>query len=162
MDTVVNNGELLYGFLPWWACCTIGGKVGKLPWCTKAVLSIIMARLVGLKAAIENEDGHGLDADDVASSIDNMGGDDHFRFSLSRLTKYTGLTRESVIAAKRTLNHRFGIVKWYGNHGREQGSATETDLLVPDWNFRVVVKPASEGFSYVSFIKNGGGSENGL
>ena len=35
-----------------------------------------------LKAAAEEQDGHGLEADDIIGSIDNMGGDDRFRFGL--------------------------------------------------------------------------------
>ena len=75
-----------YGVLPWWACCNVR-KVGKMPWCAKAVLSVVMARLMSLKAAVEREDGQGLDADDVIGSIANMGDDERFRFSLRWLVK---------------------------------------------------------------------------
>jgi hypothetical protein len=138
-----------YGILPWWACCQIR-KVGRLPWCAKAVLSIIMARLASLAAAIERQDGNGLDASDLEDSIENMGGDDRFRFSLEFLENQTGLTRHSIVRAKELLNHRFGIVKWSGE-GWTPGTATPVDYLVPNWDFRVIETPTSPGKCYLDF-----------
>jgi len=137
-----------YGFLPWWACCRIR-KVGKLPWCAKAVLSVVMSRLCSLKAAVEREDGHGLDADDIIGSIENLGGDDRFEFSLDDLTAQTGLTRDSVVRAKHWLYHQ-GIVAWSGREPTK-GESTPTDILAANWGFRVVVTPAGDGRCYVAF-----------
>ena len=128
-----------YAVLPWWACCNIA-KVGRLPWSSKAVLSVVMARLMSLKsAAIESSpdedftrpaklaDGarrslirepqlhtrpgatrKWLDERDeeLVGAIDNLGGDERFRFGLDELTRSTGLTRESVVSAKRWLIQR--------------------------------------------------------
>jgi hypothetical protein len=138
-----------YGVLPWWACCSIT-KLGPLPWCAKAVLAVVMARLCSLTAAVENNDGQGLDADNFEGSLDNMGGEDRFRFSLTWLTSQTGLTHDSVVKAKRLLNHRFGIVRWAGTQ-ISPGRDTPTDQLIPNWDFRVVVTPASEGHIYLAF-----------
>jgi hypothetical protein len=95
-----------YGFLPWWACCEIQ-KVGRLPWCARAVLSVWMARLCGLKSAVDAQQDAVTD-EEYAGAIDNLG-DDRFRFSLNWLAQQTGLTRDSVVTAKRFLNHRYGI-----------------------------------------------------
>jgi hypothetical protein len=168
-----------YGLLPWWACCSVsyqanvrvgrsksyrpGIVVGRLPWCCKAVLLVVMARLCSLKAAVQQQDEVGDQTlvcewqDDFRDRLDNMGGDDRFRFSLDWLTERTGLHRESVIQAKRLLNHRFGILKWVGTKPTP-GVNTESHLLVPNWEFRVVVKPAGEGRCTLAFDR---GSENG-
>ncbi len=146
-----GKSQYTFGFLPWWACCHIR-SVGKLPWCAKAVLSVVMARLVSLNAATERQDGEGLSADDLEGSIENMGGDDRFRFSITDFTKQTGLTRESVVSAKRLLNHRFGILDWCASE------ISPKHLLVPNWNFRVVVTPAPDGGCFLGFER---GSESG-
>ncbi|MCG2685421.1 MAG: hypothetical protein L6306_17600 [Planctomycetales bacterium] len=140
-----------YGILPWWACCTIK-KVGKLPWSAKAVLAVIMARLAALKAAAQRENCY--DEVDVIDAIENMGGEDRFRFSLDYLEQQTGLTRESIVSAKRRL-HKVGIVQWITG-GREDGG-DGTDLLVPNWGFRVIITSASKGHCYIGFDR---GSES--
>ena len=136
-----------YGILPWWACCQIR-KVGKLPWSAKAVLSIVMARLCSLKAAVETGQGAGLDEDDLVGSIESMGSEDRFRFSLDHLAQHTGLTRESVVAAKRWL-HKVGIIDWT-EHKREDGG-DDRDTVGPNWGFRAVETPAGNGLVYVDF-----------
>ena len=158
-----------YGFLPWWACCEIR-NVGKLPWCAKAVFSVLMARLCGLKAtfdpealcacignklAAEGEDRDGPD-EDFAAMIENVGGDQRFEFSLDRLVRQTGLSRDSVVTAKRFLC-RHGVVEWEGNTPKP-GQNTDVDRLVPNWAFRVVVTPASPGKCFLGF---GVGSKSG-
>jgi hypothetical protein len=150
-----SEGRLRYGILPWWACCHIS-KIGRLPWAARAVLAIIMARLAGVAKAVQEVSQADLGPDDLAGSIDNLAGDKRFRFSLRSLTEHTGLTRESVVRAKRFLNHRAGIVCWSGPAAGE-GSAI-ADCLEPNWRFRVLVRPASEGRCYLAF---GRGSENG-
>ena len=77
-----------------------------------------------------------------------MGGDDRFRFSLTYLTKETGLTRDSVISAKRWL-YRHKIIRW-------KGDLTVTDVLVPNWDFAVVVTPADHGHCWVGFGRKEG------
>jgi len=141
-----------YGFLPWWSCCSIA-KVGRLPWSAKAVLSVVVARLAGMKRAITDHDGMAdLDANDMQGSIDNLGGKDRFQFSLKSLCEQTGLDHKTVIKAKRMLNHKFGIVDWAGT-GNKPEIATTTDLLAPNWHFRVTVIPAGEGLITLAFSK---------
>ena len=105
LDGEANPDKLLYGVLPWWACCSIR-KVGKLPWSAKAVQAVVMARLLSLKAAAER-DGQ----EELLGAIVNMGGEDRFRFSLGYLMEQTGLTHDSVTTAKRLLHHRFAILR---------------------------------------------------
>lgn len=142
-----------YGMLPWWACCT---DKPHLPWCARAVLSIWMARLCSLKAAVDAQRGTD-DAEEMAGAIDNLGGDDRFRFSLNWLAEQTGLTRDSVVIAKRLLNHRFGVVRWAGAMPKP-GVTTESHYLLPNWNFRVLVTLAPKGGCYVAFDR---GSKSG-
>jgi hypothetical protein len=138
-----------YGILPWWACCVIKEK-GRLPWCVKAVLSLVMARLCGLKKAAEEPENFHSD-DDVSEVItDIMGAEDRFRLSLNWLTEQTGLSRDSVVAAKRMLYRRFGIVKW-SRISTRRGSTVEADFLIPRWDFQVVVTAAPRGGCYIAF-----------
>lgn len=135
-----------YAILPWWACCHIGGT-GRLPWSSKAVLSVIMARLAAFKAAIERQDGQAPNDDDFWGSLDNMGGEDRFQFSLDRLERETGLSRPAVVDAKRQLAN-LGIVEWIRNT-RDGGD--DTDVLFPNQAFRVVATPKSEGTCTLTF-----------
>ncbi|MFZ1933581.1 MAG: hypothetical protein WCB27_18790 [Thermoguttaceae bacterium] len=140
-----------YGVLPTWACCGIR-NAGKLPWSAKALLSVVMARLMSFKAAAEDEDNHV--GDEVIGATENMGGDERFSFSLDWFEGQTGLHRESIVAAKHRL-HGLGIVRWSG--GAREDGGDRTDLLVPNWEFHVVVTPASQGHVYLSFDR---GSES--
>jgi DNA-binding MarR family transcriptional regulator len=113
-----------YGVLPLWAC-----DAGRLTWAARAVLSIVLGRLMSLKAAIEEQDGHGLETEDYWGSISNMGDEDRFRFSHDSLHRQTGLFQGAVIDAKRQLS-RAGIVDWMGADGSKKG-----DVLYPKEDF---------------------------
>jgi hypothetical protein len=145
-----------YDILPWWACCEIR-KIGKLPWSAKALLAVVMARLMSLKAGAQRQGDH-YDDEEVIGAIENIGGEDRFRFSLDWLAEQTGLARHSVIAAKRRL-YELGIVEWCG--GDRDDGGTRADLLVPGWCFRVIVTPASAGKCRLDFDAKGGGCKSG-
>jgi len=134
-----------YGILPWWAACQIR-RHGRLPWCVKAVLSVVMARLAALKKAAQEQGGE--DADDLVGTIENLGGEDRFRFGMEALMGQTGLARASVWKAKHELQQA-GIVEWRGDEG-EHGQ-TLPDILVPNWDFRIVVTSAPRGGCYLDF-----------
>jgi hypothetical protein len=135
-----------YGVLPWWACGYIrNGR--QLHWNAKAVLSIVMARLMSLNAAAQREDGLSVDSSDPWASIDHFGGQDRFRFSLSYLQRRTGLSRESVVRAKRELTG-CKIIKWIGDIGDDGGF--NVHVLWPNENFRVIITPAARDRVYLS------------
>jgi hypothetical protein len=137
-----------YGVLPWWACC-LPRSGGRLPWSSKAVLSVIMARLMSMVSIVEEQDGRGnLHADEPWDSISNLGDADRFRFSLDSLERDTGLSRPAIVGAKRELKDR-KIINWYRDQRLDGGDGT--DVLIPSETFRVVVTPASEGRCYVEF-----------
>lgn len=129
-----------YGILPWWACCSIKG-IGRLPWSAKAVLSIVMARLAALKKAIEDQEGE-TNNDDFWGSLDNMGGEDRFRFSLDHLQKETGLSRPAIVDAKQKLA-KLRMIEW-------RASVT-SDVLMPCERFRVRLTPVSPGRVFIEF-----------
>jgi hypothetical protein len=133
-----------YSLLPWWACCSIR-RVGRLPWSAKALLSVVLARLCALNAAIERQDGCGLNANNVEASIEAMGGDSRWRFSLRWLAQETGLSHDSITKAKRVLNHQWHLLKWTGQQKNEHGVSRETDFLIPNWQLVVQVTPAHQG-----------------
>jgi hypothetical protein len=99
--------------------------------------------------------------EEIIGHIDNLGGDERFRFSVDWLTACTGLSRDSVIAAKQILNHRHGILNHYGDHRRQKRVSTPTDMLVPNWDFRCITKSVSEDKCTIVFSKKRGGSKNG-
>ncbi len=135
-----------YGVLPWWSCCQIR-KVGRLPWCEKALLAIVLGRLMSLKGAAERDGTVGQD--DVVGAIDSMGGANRFEFSLAYLMKETGLSRESVVLGKRWLA-KHGIVRWYGGKGDDGAEAWHK--LTPNLStFRVIVTPTSDRKCYLDF-----------
>jgi hypothetical protein len=136
----------LYGFLPWWACCTPrGGK--RLSWAERAVLSVVMARLASLKKAAV--DG-GSDECELPEMIQESFGEERFHFSIAALQSMTGLGRHAIIKAKRQL-HRRHIITLTGQEG--DGGGTGRDLLVPNWLFRCVCTPVANlhGRVYLDF-----------
>jgi hypothetical protein len=141
-----------YSVLPWWACCDTR-NAGRLSWSARAVLSLIMARLMTLRAAAEQQDGHGMDVEDIEGAIENMGGDERFCFRLAVELSRIGLSRDGAIQGKRELD-RLGIIRI--TSGDRDDGGTPCDLLVPNSDFRVVVTPVPHGRCYVSFQKKGG------
>jgi hypothetical protein len=139
-----------YAVLPWWACCSTR-KAGKLPWSAKAVVAVVLGRLMSLKAGAQDDE-------ELIGAIDNMGGENRFQFSLDWLEGKTGLTRHSLVKAKRRL-HKLGIVRWSGGPREDGGSATH--LLVPNWDFRVIDTPAGPGKCWVDFDAKRGGCKSG-
>lgn len=136
-----------FGVLPWWASCRT--RKGKLSWSARAVLSVVIARLMALRKTVIEQDGMAdMDADDVWGTIANMGDEDRFRFSLERLERDTGLSRPAIVNAKRELASH-GIVQWSSHQWDDGGNATDT--LAPNPNFVVTVQPAEEGRCYVEF-----------
>jgi hypothetical protein len=140
-----GDGEnvLVYGILPWWACCK---GTSTLRWSSKALLSIIMARLAGLTKAAQ-EQGIQPDAE-VWGEIANMGDYKRFRFSLARLERITGLSRDALVGAKRELASR-KIIKWSRDLRKDGG--WDADILMPSENFTVAITPAGEGRCFVRF-----------
>ncbi len=153
LTTKAKHAMGVYTVLPWWACCSIGqcGKikrVGRLSWSTRAVLSVVMARLMALKAAALSQEEPVDTWEDILGACDKMGGRDRFRFSLRALESQTGLTRDSIVTAKRSL-HRLTICQWFG--GPVENGRADTHLLVPSFRFRIVVTTAGEHKCYVHF-----------
>ena len=118
------------------------------------MLSVVMARLMGLKAAAErncDEVDDSLLDEDLIEAIEDMGGEERFKSGLGRLERDTGLARGTIIAAKRNL-HRLGVIVCTAGGEGDRGE-TLTDLLAPNWDFRVVVTPAGPGQCYLDFDK---------
>ncbi|NLX99930.1 MAG: hypothetical protein GXY83_27850 [Rhodopirellula sp.] len=128
-----------YGVLPWWACGFVIQKKRKLSWGAKAVLSLVLARLMRFTSAAERQDGHGCEADDVVGAVEHMGGDDRFRMGLRWIERQTGLTRETVAHAKRELTGA-KLVKWYG--GPDETGCQTRHIVAPNWEARIVVTPS--------------------
>ena len=98
-----------YGFLPWWAACHVGYErvrpgsrdrrhtekvCGYLPWSCKAVLSVWFAEFLRLVSVVQEQDD--FDESDLLGTmnlIENIGGQERFKFSLKNLTEQTGLSR---------------------------------------------------------------------
>lgn len=141
-----SDGEMKYGILPWWACCSIRKlkrRSGRLPWSAKAVLSIVMARLCSLKAGVEREVGD-ADADDIADSIEDFGGETRFQFPLVKLMELTGLDHKSASGAKRILAET-RIIEWI------KDDSQAAHMLVPNWDLHIIEEQAGNGFVTLEF-----------
>lgn len=150
-----------YAVLPWWACERLRRPQGKkkrgqrdkteywMTWGTRAVFAVLMSRLMAAKAVVERQDGHGLDADDLEGSIENLG-DQRWNLSLKQLRAMTGLSKEAVIAAKRELKE-LGIIDWmWANSGEHRpDGGTSSQLLRPSFKYRVQIKAASPGKCHI-------------
>lgn len=134
-----------YGILPWWAYFRFR-RGTPMTWSEKAVLSVLMARLCGLKAVAERGGAPVTDDDDIVGVIENLGGIERFRFTVPALRQQTGLWNEAIVSAKKRLCGRGVISRELLVDG--QGGYLG-DLLIPNWDFRAVVTPASPGRCFV-------------
>lgn len=141
MKKAIDARESNWTPLPWWAC-----NHG-LSWAEKTVFAAVMRRLLGLIAAVQREGDHD-DPDEIFGAIENLGGDEKFRFPLDKLAEESGGSRRSVIRAKRGLAAR-GLINWFS--GENYGDA---DMLVPNWEFRVAVTPTSPTRCRTTFEPN--------
>ena len=139
----------LYGVLPWWACCNSslkvkGKELGHLPWCAKAVLSIVTGRLMSLRKVAINQ---GKEYE-LWDAVEELGGEDKFRFSLDHLEYVTGLSRPSIVNAKNELARR-RICYWAPDKAETGGNLT--DMLGPLRDFHAVCRNAEKGRCYLEF-----------
>ena len=115
-----------------------------------------MSRLAAMKKAVE-ELGCGREdepEEDFWGYLANMGGEDRFRFSITRLERNTGLHRESIVDAKRRLA-MLGIVNWIsGDDG--------CDLLYPNPAFRISVTSLPEGRCSLAFSEGAESGQEGI
>lgn len=137
-----------YGMLPWWAC----SKAAGLPWSARAVLSIFVARLAAFKAAIERDMGDISDDEEFWGSIENMGGESRFRFSLDSLHRQTGLWSQAIVAAKRQLK-RLGAIDWI--RGQREDGGDDPDVIAPNAAFRVIATPTTGNLVMLKFGRAG-------
>jgi len=120
-----RDGIEPYGILPWWACCSVKSH-GRLSRGSKALLSVLMRHIAGIVVAVD-EDNLDLDhPDDFAAAIEETS-PERFALSLGKLAKETGLSRPTIVAAKREL-HTTGIVKLAGNTPKD-GEQESRELL---------------------------------
>ena len=83
--------------------------------------------------------------EELVGAIDNLGGDERFRFGLDELTRSTGLTRESIVSAKRWLKGR-RLINWSGGDGH-----LGADCLAPNYEFHVVETTTKPGYCSLAF-----------
>ncbi len=142
-----------FGVLPWWACefshRIPNDKVlrkrpkpyGRLSWSAKAVLSIVLARLMSIRAVVldccEPTSLH-----DFWEAIDDFCGNERFAFSLDSLGHATGLSRPAIIGAKRELQTR-GLIELVGN--KDEAGGSKRDYLEPSRHFFVMVENLEGG-----------------
>lgn len=128
-----------FAALPWWAAGALKG-VGRLPWATRAVFGVVMARLMAIKATVERDamadhNGPALDFEDLVTP-------ERFSFSLRELKERTGLGFDSIVKAKLML-YRLGLVELIRNKGDD--GAFLSDGLVPNLDLRAIVTPTTPG-----------------
>lgn len=103
-----------YSVLPRWACCKAAdGRF--IPWSARAVLAIIMKRLMHFRAAW----GGDADAETLEDSAFFGGEYIRFRLSISDLQRETGMCKQAVRNGKRALEC-LGVVRSWADE--ETGS----------------------------------------
>lgn len=137
----LSAAETNYTFLPWWASCNIA-TVGRLKWCERAVLSVVMARMCSLRGAMLQEGSEGM------AAIGAFEDKERFRFSLDAIERQTGLSRPAIVRGKRRLK-KLGIVDWFQILPEHGGNTTH--FLMPRGDFVVVETPTTPGFCRLSF-----------
>ncbi len=126
-----------YGMLPWWATCTFrNGR--KFKWCSRALLAMWMAELAKIRSAWMNDDPSGRSFVEYVYEDSTW----RWRMSLDTIQARTGLTRPSVITAKKQLAAA-GVIDWQGSYS--------ADILAPNLDFRVLETPAGPGQCYLDF-----------
>ncbi|TWU66895.1 hypothetical protein V7x_24660 [Crateriforma conspicua] len=113
-----------FGILPSWVSCPFRDG-HKLSWASRAVLSVVLQRLSGIATADHIDDlGDAITLDES-----------RFEFGLKYLEDVTGLTRHSVIKAKRELE-QYGVTMMHddGLYGRH--------IIYPSFKFAVKATPA--------------------
>ena len=123
--------------LPWWA--------SRFPWSSRAVLGVVMERLCELRAVVQRSEH--LD-DDLYTVLQEF--HPRFCFGLDELQERTGLTRPSIIQAKRHLSQT-GSVHWHGSD-----APGYPDLLVPNPTFQVVWGGGQTRFKWSESISKQG------
>ena len=111
-----------YGLLPTWAVCL-------RRWPEQAVLSIVLAQYAKVRATADDE---GWDASDW---MENFSANRCWDFSLSDLQYTTGLSRHSVIEARRNLIDCLGLLQSYGESN-----------LWPALYCQIIVRTQPDGF----------------
>lgn len=146
-----------WGVLPSWAMCNTRTLVdqaagaregGRMPWGSRAVLSIVLARLAAMRAEIERQEGQFLDGEELWGAVEHFGGEDKFKFSLAYLESQTGLRKAAIVDAKQWLNE-WGILTWNSTTGRNGGYGR--DCLYPSYEFRVTKTPAGEDSFFLDY-----------
>lgn len=105
--------------------------MAEMPWSSRAVLAVVLAKLLKLTAAAEKQ-FDAYEDEEVWTAIEEMGGDIRFQFSLSELHDETGLDHKSITAAKIDLSNR-GLLDWTCGDGKEP------DILRPLEGLKVMV-----------------------
>lgn len=125
-----------YGILPWWATNEFQRPNGSwkcLPWGSRALLSLILARMAVMKNTIEPGIGMAaIEADRFYEEWANMEDDRHCRLPLPEIEKITGLSQRAAGDAKKNL-HELGFI--------EPTKSSKGDLLKPNPNFLCMVNP---------------------
>jgi len=133
-----------FAILPWWATC-YSRTHGRLPWSSRILLAFIMSRLAAIKRITEDNESNEYWGDEWGEVIDEYG-EGRFRFSLQTLGHRVGLSKNSLIAAKRHLFH-IGIVDWGGSQDGQTA-----DRLIPNPSFNVVITDAGNGQCWIDFV----------
>jgi Mn-dependent DtxR family transcriptional regulator len=144
-----------FAALPWFLCCRPRPNAERPRWRTRAVGAVVFARLMKLKGAVEKQFPHAFQDQDHWEVIENFADAGRWEFSVSDLEDAAGLSRHSVIEAKRDLKG-LGFVNWiasnepFGKH-----------LLQPNPLFYFAVKDTLGRPGWVTLIEYGAQKRGG-
>lgn len=118
--------------LLWWSAAMLRNS-----WSSRLLWAFVVKSALGLRKAAKAATDD--DVGDLAEHVENLGGDDRFQFSLNNIGRETGLTRETIISAKRNL-WRQKIIDWSG-----QSDGLSTDVITPNWNSQLMITDTGNG-----------------
>lgn len=139
--TIRSTGRTLevvknYCPLPWWTAATSVGN----QWCSRALRAVVVRRWLELRAGIiTTYRGEPFHEHELPDRLNSIGGEERFGFSLPKLQKMTGLSRDSIVKGKRILTQA-GFVSWI--RGADSQSP---DLLIPNWGLKVIEENIGNG-----------------
>ncbi len=113
-----------YILIPQWARGPMvleNGKSHRLRWAEKVLLGIVCSRVAGIAEGTSRETGS-----PHAEMVEN---EDRYRFGLWEIKQMTGLSSNTVTAAKRSLN-AIGLIDWSRHESGNRG-----DYIVPNFEF---------------------------
>ncbi|MDB5344369.1 MAG: hypothetical protein JWP89_2746 [Schlesneria sp.] len=107
----------------------------KETWSTRVIWAVVVRRVLELTSGLKHRHPEGFEWSELETVKRlEMLGSDRFGFSISLLQRRTGLSRDSIIAAR----HRLAALKMVC--AREGVGHQDSTILIPNWSLKLVTR----------------------